>query len=731
MSLPMSLPCAGPGTGNEVSDAGADLRYCLHIPNENAFMSDTIVYQQHGDIVSLGANSPPVNALGHAVREGLMAGMERAEASGAKAVLIYGIGRTWFAGADIREFGKPLQAPILPDVCNRMEASSLLVVAAIHGTALGGGVEVALSTHYRIATGSAKLGFPEVNLGLLPGSGGTQRLPRVTGLEVAVDMITSGKPVSATRALEIGLIDELADGDPLTFGLEYTQRLLDANTSPRPVGKLPAAVAEDFDTLKQSVSRKARGQLAPVVALEAIKAGCELPFEQGQAEERRLFTQLMATDQRKGLVHAFFAEREVAKLPEIKGIEPRNIELLGVIGGGTMGAGIATAALLAGLPVAMVEMTEDAAAKGRERITGNLEGALKRGKLSQTAFDDATGKMLSVSTQYESLAAADVIIEAVFEEMAVKKTVFTTLDGIAKPGAVLATNTSYLDVNEIGAVTRRPGDVIGLHFFSPAHVMKLLEVVVADATSPEVIATGFALGKRLRKTSVRAGVCDGFIGNRILTAYRTAADHLILDGASPYQIDTAMQAFGFAMGPYAVSDLAGLDIGYTNRKRLAPGRNPRERIPTYIDRLCEQGHHGRKTGKGYYVYEGKTRQPNAGVQPLIDAERAELGIEPQTFSDDEIVSRCLAAMVNTACNILDEGIALRPLDIDVVLLLGYGFPRYHGGLMQWAEMHGVENVLSDIKRFAEDDDYFWQPAPLLQQLVADGKSFSDLNASKS
>ncbi|MFK7858182.1 MAG: 3-hydroxyacyl-CoA dehydrogenase NAD-binding domain-containing protein [Granulosicoccus sp.] len=690
-------------------------------------MTGIILYQRHGDIVSLGANNPPVNALSHAVRDGLLAELDRAIVEGAKAVLIYGIGSTWFAGADIKEFGKPSQAPILPDVCSRIESANLLVVAAIHGTAFGGGVEVALSAHYRIADKSTKFGFPEVTLGLIPGSGGTQRLPRLTGIDVAVDMITGGRPINATHALDIGLLDKITEGDPLTFGLEYARHLLSQNAIARPVSDLPAPESTDFDTIKQQVQRKARGQLSPSVALDAIKAACDLPFKEGMAEERRLFLELMETDQRKGLIHAFFSERQVAKLPELQGVTARNVQSLGVIGGGTMGAGIATAALLNGLSVSLIEMTEEAASKGHERIVANLQGALKRGKLSQSAFDKASHELLNVSCDYNALATADVIIEAVFEDMAVKKVVFGKIDSVAKRGAVLATNTSYLDVNDIAAVTTRPEDVIGMHFFSPAHVMKLLEVVDADATSAEVLATSFALGKRMKKTAVRAGVCDGFIGNRMLLAYRSAADHMILDGASPFDIDRAIEAFGFAMGPYAVSDLAGLDIGWANRKRLASTRDPRERIPTYADKLCEAGHFGRKTGKGYYVYDGKGRTPNPDVQPLIDTERGELGITTQSFSDDDIIARCLSAMVNEAARILDEGIARRPLDIDVVFLLGYGFPRFHGGPMKWADLHGLSALLANIERFAQKDDFFWQPAPLLQKLVADGQQLDDLN----
>ncbi len=394
-----------------------------------------------------------------------------------------------------------------------------------------------------------------------------------------------------------------------------------------------------------------------------------------------------------------------------------------------MGAGIATAALLSGLNVTLLEMNPEAAEAARKRIEGNLSGALKRGKIDQARYDGMTTKALTLTTSYDDLGDVDLVIEAVFEEMGVKKTVFGELDRVCKPGAILASNTSYLDVDEIAASTSRPGDVIGLHFFSPAHVMKLLEVVVADKTAPDVVATGFALGKRLGKISVRAGVCDGFIGNRILKTYRTAADHMVLDGASPYQIDAALEKFGFAMGPFAVGDLAGLDIGWATRKRLAPTRDARERVPTYPDKMCEAGNFGQKTGKGYYIYEAgkRARVPNPEVMTLIEAERAELGITPRAFSDDEIVRRYMAAMVNEGAKVLEEGIARRPLDIDMVFLFGYGFPRFWGGPMKWADLNGLPSLVADIRRFAEQDAFFWQPAALLAQLADENRTFEDLN----
>ncbi|MDE4174696.1 3-hydroxyacyl-CoA dehydrogenase NAD-binding domain-containing protein [Phaeobacter sp. PT47_59] len=697
-------------------------------------MTDAIGYERVGDIAVLKAQNPPVNALGLDVRQGLVSGIERAESEGAKAVLIYGEGRTYFAGADIREFGKPPQGPFLPDVCTRIEASPLLVVSALHGTALGGGLEVALGSHYRIAVPSARIGLPEVLIGVMPGAGGTQRLPRLIGIDASVDVITSGRQVGAKEALSLGILDRVEEGEPREIGLAYTQELLDQGATRRAISEMPAPEAVDFDALYETVLKKGRGLLAPAVAIRGIQACCELPFDEGMKRERELFMELMGTDQRQGMIHAFFSERAVSKLPELKGVAPREVNSLGVIGGGTMGAGIATAALLSGLPVVMLEMTPEAAEAAKGRISGNLQGALKRGKISQEKFDHLTGEALTLATDYDALSDVDLVIEAVFEEMSVKKQVFGKLDAVCKKGAILASNTSYLDVNEIAACTSRPEDVIGLHFFSPAHVMKLLEIVVADKTALDVVATGFELGKRLKKISVRAGVCDGFIGNRILATYRKAADHMVLDGASPYQIDKALTDFGFAMGPFAVADLAGLDIGWAVRKRKrAEGMDPRERDSTYADKICEAGNFGQKTGKGYYVYEAGKRggTPNPEVTALIEAERAEKGITPKAFSDEEIVTRYMAAMVNEAAKVVGEGIARRPLDVDMTLLFGYGFPRYRGGPLKWADMQGLDVLLANIKSYAEGDDFFWQPAPLLEQLVAEGRTFDDLNKENS
>ena len=693
-------------------------------------MTDKIAYSRHDDIVVLRIQNPPVNALSQAVRQGLSDGMDRAEAEdGVRAVMIVGEGRAFIAGADITEFGKPPMEPFLPNLCNRIEASPLLVVASMHGVSLGGGLEVALSAHYRIAQPSARVGLPEVHLGLIPGAGGTQRLPRLIGVEPALDAITTGRHIKAPQALEMGIVDRVEEGDPQEVGLAYVRELLDSGAERRPICEMPAPAPIDWDAAYEATLKKGRGQISPAEAVRAVQAGVEKPFEEGMKAERRIFSELMNTDQRQGMIHAFFSERAVSNLPELKGVEPRELKAIGVIGGGTMGAGIATAALLSGFSVVLIEMKDEAAKAAHERISGNLQGALKRGKIDQGKFDHLTGDALTVSTDYASLSDVDLVVEAVFEDMDVKKQVFGRLDAVCKPGCVLASNTSYLDVNEIAASTKRPEDVIGLHFFSPAHVMKLLEVVVADKTAKDVVATGFALGKALGKISVRAGVCDGFIGNRILATYRTAADHMVLDGASPYKIDAALEKFGFAMGPFAVADLAGLDIGWATRKRKAATRHPEERVPTYIDRLCEQGHFGQKTGQGYYIYEKGKRggTPNPEITRLIEEEQKERGIAPREFTDAEIVRRYMCAMVNEAAKVLEEGIAKRPLDIDMTLLFGYGFPRYWGGPMKWADIQGLPNVLAAIEGFADKDPWFWKPAPLLVELVKTNRTFDDLN----
>jgi|TARA_B110000908_G_scaffold117443_1_gene137630 3-hydroxyacyl-CoA dehydrogenase len=692
-------------------------------------VSDKIAYARHGDIAVLSIHNPPVNALSQAVRQGLMERMDQAEADdGVRAVLIVGQGRAFIAGADITEFGKPPMAPSLPDVVDRIEASPLLVIASMHGVSLGGGLEVALGCHYRIAVPTARIGLPEVHLGLIPGAGGTQRLPRVAGVEAALDIMTTGRQAGAKEAAAMGVIDLVQDGDALTNGLAYVEKLLNDGAPRRPVSEMPAPAAIDWDATYNTILARGRGQISPAQSVRAVQASVEKPFAEGMLVERQIFMDLLKSDQSKGMIHSFFSERAVGNLPELKGITTRNIDHIGVIGGGTMGAGIATAALLSGLRVTLLEMTAEAGEAAHGWIAGNLVGALKRGKITAEQHDTILSQTLAVITDYAGLADADLVIEAVFEEMAVKKQVFTQLDAVCKQGAILATNTSYLDVNEIAAITKRPQDVIGLHFFSPAHVMKLLEVVVGDETAIDVVATGFELGKRLKKISVRAGVCDGFIGNRILATYRAAADQMVMEGVSPYDIDVALEKFGFAMGPYAVADLAGLDIGWAVRKRKRAEAGI-EGVSTYADKICEAGNFGQKTGKGYYDYAAgaKARVPNPDVMGLIAAERAEMGAVPRYFTEDQIVRRYMAAMVNEAAKVVGEGIARRPLDVDMTLLFGYGFPRYRGGPLMWADIVGLPELLADIEGYAQQDAAFWAPAPLLKELVASGKTFNELN----
>jgi 3-hydroxyacyl-CoA dehydrogenase len=685
----------------------------------------------HGKILVVGIDNPPVNALGTEVRRGLLAAIEAADAEpDVAAVLLLGAGRNFIAGADIREFGKPPQPPLLPDVCNRIEACRKPVVAAIHGAALGGGLEIALAAHYRLAVANAKLGLPEVQLGLMPGAGGTQRAPRLIGAAAALDLMLSGRHASGTEAHQLGLVDRLAQSDDmLAEGLAYTHELLAAHASVRPT-RAATALAEHeashaaIEAARKDTERKSRGLFSPLKIVEAVQAALELPFDQGAALERKLFLQCLDSPQRAGLIHAFFAERDVLKAPETHGVAARGIARVGVVGGGTMGAGIALAVLDSGLPVTMIERDAAALARGRAHVERVYDGLDMR-----AAAKDAAMARFDGSTSYDSLAAADLVIEAVFEDMAVKHAVFAELDRVCKPGAVLATNTSYLNIDEIAASTSRERDVIGLHFFSPANIMKLLEVVVPAKVSADVVATAFEFAKKLRKVPVRAGVCDGFIGNRILAVYRTAADYLMEDGASPYQIDSAMRDFGYPMGPYQVVDLAGGDIGWAARKRRAPTRNPKARYVEIADRLCERGWFGQKTGRGFYLYpEGaRTGTPDPEVQTLIDAERARAGITPRGFADDDIVRRLMAAVINEGANIVDEGIALRPLDVDMTLIHGYGFPRYRGGPMKYADMTGLATILAELRTFEKEDPLFWKPSPLLVELVERGADFSSLD----
>jgi 3-hydroxyacyl-CoA dehydrogenase len=692
--------------------------------------------ERAGDILVVTLDHPPVNALNVEVRRGLLQAVQQAQADAqVRAVLIVGAGRAFIAGADIREFGKPPLPPSLPEVCNGIEACDKPVIAAIHGPALGGGLEIAMSAHYRLALGDARLGLPEVQLGLLPGSGGTQRAPRLMGLRPAVELMLSGRHMGAQEALDVGLIDRLAEGsDVRAAGLAYARELLSAGVGVRRTRDLDTLFRDKaeslatLEALRSETAKKSRGLFSPLKVIEAVQAGLDLPFDEALKFERQLFLQCIDSPQRAGLIHAFFAEREVVKVPEAQAAKPRAIASVGVVGGGTMGAGIAVSALDAGLSVTMVERDDASIARGRANVEKVYDGLVAKGRMTPEAKAAVMARYTG-STQYEALAPVDLVIEAVFEDLAVKQAVFAELDRVCKPGAVLATNTSYLDIDAIAASTARPQDVIGLHFFSPANIMKLLEIVVPAQVAADVVATAFELAKKLRKVAVRAGVCDGFIGNRILAVYRAAADHMMEDGASPYEIDAAVRDFGYPMGPFQVSDLAGGDIGWATRKRRAPTRDPQARYVQIADRICERGWFGQKTGRGYYLYPqgARTGQPDPEVLAIIDAERQRAGITPRRFTPEEIMRRYMAAMVNEGANVVAQGIALRPLDVDVTFLYGYGFPRHRGGPMKYADMVGLDKVLDDIREFDKADPVFWKPSPLLERLVAEGQNFDSLN----
>ena len=694
-----------------------------------------VARSMHGDILVVTIDNPPVNALGVDVRRALVEAIDAADGDAAvAAVLLVGSGKTFIGGADIREFGKPPMTPFLPDVCNRIEACTKPVVAAIHGAALGGGLEIALSAHYRLALPAARLGLPEVQLGLLPGAGGTQRTPRLIGAADALDLMLSGRHAGAAEAAKLGLVDRLVEGDdPVAAGLAYTRELL--QTGARVRRTRDATALQDADAQKTAIdaaraetAKKARGLFSPLKIVDAVQAAVELPFDEGLALERKLFMECLDSPQRAGLVHAFFAERETAKAPETRAAQPRPLNSVGIVGGGTMGAGIAVAVLDAGLPVTMIERDDEALARGRKNVEKVYDGLVAKGRIKPEA-KEAVMASWHGSTSYDALAQVDLVIEAVFEDMGVKHAVFAELDRVCKPGAVLATNTSYLDIDQIAAAISRPQDVVGLHFFSPANIMKLLEIVVPAKVSSDVVATAFELAKKLRKVPVRAGVCDGFIGNRILAVYGQAAHAMMEDGASPYQIDKALRDFGYPMGPFQVSDLAGGDIGWATRKRRAATRDPRARYVQIADRLCERGWFGQKTGRGYYLYPDGARvgTPDPEVEAIVDAERARAGVTPRSFSDDEIVRRYLAAMINEGANVVHQKIALRPLDVDVTFVHGYGFPRYRGGPMKYADTVGLPKILADIREFANEDPIFWQPSPLLVELVEQGADFASLN----
>ncbi len=665
-------------------------------------------------IAVLSVNSPPVNALSATVRDGIAEGMRAAAADAAvRAVVLICAGRTFIAGADITEFGKPPQGIPLVELVALIEDTPKLVVAAIHGTALGGGLETALGCHYRVAVPSAKLGVPEVKLGLLPGAGGTQRLPRLVGAAAALEVCATGNPVTAVKAKAIGLVDELvAEGELQAGALAYARQLVERNAPLRKVRELAVTPPAPglFDDFRNANAKAFRGLDAPAANIRCVEAATTLPFAEGMAFEREQFMALMNGLQSRAQRYVFFAERQANKIAGIADDTPlRAVTSVGVIGAGTMGGGIAMNFLNAGVPVTIVEAQQANLDRGVATIRRNYENTAAKGKLT-TADVEKRMALLTPSLAVDDLGHADLVIEAVFENMNLKKQVFGKLDHIAKPGAILASNTSYLNVDEIAASTSRPESVLGLHFFSPANVMRLLEVVRGAKTAPDVLATAMATAKKINKVAVVAGVCDGFIGNRMLSARQQQANALILEGAMPWDVDRVLFDFGFPMGPFQMSDLAGLDIGWD--AATSKGESLR-------DRLCEAGRRGQKTGAGFYDYDDKrNRTPSPDVEAMILAYAAERGINRRPVDDAEILERCLYPMVSVGAAILDEGMAQRASDIDIVWINGYGWPVYRGGPMFWADSEGLPKIVESLRRFGV------QPAALLEKLAGEGKGFA-------
>jgi 3-hydroxyacyl-CoA dehydrogenase len=689
-------------------------------------------YTSQGAVAVITLKNPPVNALSLGLRAAIADGMERANADGSiKAVVIVGSGNAFCGGADVGEFGLPAMtaSPYLTDLFALIENSPKPVVAAINGLALGGGLELAMSCHYRVAAAAAQLGLPEVKLGLLPGAGGTQRLPRLVGVERALNMILSGTPVNARDLAKTELLDSIADTDVLPAALAFAERII--------TEKLPLKKARDFkidfpnaeaflDFARGAVAPLAKNYPAPLKCIDAVEAAALRPFDEGMRIEGKLFIELLDSPESKALRHAFFAMRAAAKIPDVPGSTPlRAIKSVAVIGAGTMGGGIAMNFANAGIPVTVLETGQAALDKGLATVRKNYENTLKKGRLTQDEFDKRV-KQITGTLSYDDIKNADLVIEAVFEDMQVKKQVFEKLDQVAKSGAILASNTSTLDVNKIADFTRRPQDVIGLHFFSPANVSKLLEIVRGAKSAKDVVATSMAVSKQIKKVGVISGVCDGFIGNRMMNAYFRQMELLLDVGALPQQIDRAMEQFGFAMGPFRVSDLAGNDILWYIRKRLYV-EYPDRVFSKTPDRICELGRFGQKTGAGWYDYKPGDRAPNPSdlVNKIVLEESARLGFARRKVSDEEIVQRALYSLINEGARILEEGIALRASDIDVVYLTGYGFPDFRGGPLFYADTVGLPNILRTMREFARGyQPDAWEPAPLLKQLAAEGKTFA-------
>ncbi|HWA36582.1 MAG TPA: 3-hydroxyacyl-CoA dehydrogenase NAD-binding domain-containing protein [Burkholderiales bacterium] len=692
-------------------------------------MSDVAQYSVRDGIAVITLNNPPVNGLGNALRAGVMESLKKAEADPAvRAVVLIGSAKAFSGGADIREFGKPRLPPDLPEVNDQQDAMKKPLVAAIGGFALGGGLELALGCHYRVALAKTQLGLPEVNLGILPGSGGTQRLPRMVPIAEAVKMMTTGKAISADQAKKFGLVDAIVEGDLLEEGIKFAQSVI-GKPFTRVRDRKPQIEGDPkafFAAVREEVAKASKGYPAPLKIVECIEAAATRPFDEGRKVERENFNFLVNSTESAALRHMFFSERQTAKIPDVPEDTPvREVKKAAVLGAGTMGGGITMSLVNAGIPVTMIDTKQEAVDRGLSIIKKNYAATVSKGRLKQDDMDKRVS-LIKTSTNIEDVRDADIVIEAVFERMDVKQDIFRKLDALAKPGAILATNTSTLDVDQIAAVTKRPQDVIGTHFFSPANVMRLLEVVRGEKTGKDVLATTMKLGKAIKKVPVVSGVCDGFIGNRMLEKYGQQTLFLLDEGATPQQVDAALSKWGMAMGPFTMYDMAGNDIGYDIRKRRAKER-PDMVYSKFADKVCELGRFGQKTGKGYYLYEAGNRKPvpDPEIGKLLDAHRKELGIQPRAISDEEIVERAIYALVNEGALILEEGIALRASDIDMVYLTGYGFPPFRGGPMFYADTVGLDKVLASIEKFQKGyHGEQWKPAPLLVKLAKEGKKFN-------
>jgi len=700
-------------------------------------MSDLVQLTKDNEIAIVTINNPPVNALSPGVPEGIAAAIDQiAQDESVKAAVLIGGGKTFVAGADIKEFGKITSGKSggfeLPSLLLKIEDSRKPVVMAIHGTAFGGGLELAMSGHYRVAATSAQVGQPEVKLGIIPGAAGTQRLPRLAGAAKAVEMCAEGNPIKAPDALNFGIVDRLIDGDLLAGAVGFAREIANApaHKTRERNGKLGTAEqnAPIFAAARENARKKQRGMMAPLAAIDAVEAATKLPFEEGCKLERKLFTDCLFSDQSKALIHVFFGEREVAKIPDVPKETPIiPLSTAAVVGAGTMGGGIAMVLANAGIPVLLKEADQPALDRGLANIQKNYATSVKRGRFTQQFVDERL-KLIHPTLSYEAFANADLVIEAVFEGMALKKEVFAELDRACKSGAILASNTSTLNIDEIAASTSRPQSVIGTHFFSPANVMRLLEIVRGKTTSKEVIATAMQLSKKIGKIGVLVGNCRGFVGNRMFHPYVRESVFLVEEGASVEAVDSALYDFGMAMGPLAVGDLAGLDVGWRIRKEYRHLEKPGIRQAFAGDNLCEMGRYGQKTGAGWYKYdENRRASTDPEVADLVRKWSAEAGIPQQQISKEEIVDRCIYALVNEGARILEEGFALRAVDIDIIYLNGYGFPSYRGGPMWYADTVGLKKVCDRIEEFHKQHGELWEPAPLLKRLAAEGKKFSDFN----